>query len=355
VYELAKRSDLNSALWNDVADQSPDAWLWHRWEAIDAYATWERAKDISFALLEKGSGKIVALIPLIRHHRGWPVPYPQVRIESTGGPAFAANLGINQREKVEIDVVNNINILAKNEGAYQVDLSSSPLSPSNLNSCSIDSNPLTRLGFAETSTQSWLLQLHGKTKEQLWKGMEQRARKSVKRAVRSGVSTRPVVLEDQERFLRLLVDNTQRNRISAKPNIYYEQIFKNFLKQGLAKGYCAFTDTNSIHSIHIFGVYKATAIYWVVASDHYALSIGANNLVQWSAICDLRESGLLWYESGEAFPNESDGKLRRISDFKKSFGGTLVPYHRGTLKCRPIIATTYEYIQMLRNRARLLK
>ncbi|MBT06620.1 MAG: hypothetical protein CMM32_06865 [Rhodospirillaceae bacterium] len=355
MYEIAKRSDLTTSMWNKEADNSPDAWLWHRWESIDAYASWAHSKDISFAVLEKTSGRVAALVPLIRHTRGSKIPYPQVRIEGTGGPAFVKTLGVDQRKRVEAHIARKIQKLAANQGAYRVDLSSPPLSPSNLSSNQNYSTSFRGLGFSDVSTQSWLLQLHGKTKEELWKGMEYRSRKSVNKALRAGVSTRPIQLQDEKIFLRLLTENTKRTGISAKPATYYEQIFRNFLPAGLAKGYCAYTDTNNIHSIHIFGVYKGGAIYWVVASDHYALSVGANNLLQWSAICDLADNGLCWYESGEAFPNEQNGKVRRISDFKKSFGGALVPYHRGTLRCRPFVAATYDCMRVLRKNLQHVK
>ena len=51
---------------------------------------------------------------------------------------------------------------------------------------------------------------------------------------------------------------------------------------------------------------------------------------------------------GEAFPGAPAGKRRRISDFKKGFGGDLVPYYRGTLTPRPKTAAVMQLLRSIR-------
>ena len=117
----------------------------------------------------------------------------------------------------------------------------------------------------------------------------------------------------------------------------------------MATGICALAPDGQTIAIHIFGEYKNSALYWIVASDDRALANGANDLAQWDAIKGFAARGLFRYECGEAFPGLSEGKLRRISDFKKGFGGALTPYYRGTLAPRPVVAATFDLLRAIRS------
>lgn len=103
-FKLVSRPEVGVDGWNRSADGFPDAWLWHRWEAIDAYATWPDTTDASFALLDPATSQPIALVPL-RHVLGRrPARRLTSLLESTGGPAYAPTLSARQRASAERDV-----------------------------------------------------------------------------------------------------------------------------------------------------------------------------------------------------------------------------------------------------------
>jgi CelD/BcsL family acetyltransferase involved in cellulose biosynthesis len=326
----------------------PDAWLWHRWEAIDAYATWPNTDDVSFALLDPATNQPVALVPMRRVARRWPNRRLTSRLESTGGPAYVPTLSPRQRGSAEREVRAALLDLARKEGAHRIELAMAPLAPARNGDAASHVNPLAMLGCTDTSTQSWILDLAGQSEDALWRNLEHRVRKTVNKAERGGVTVREVEPKDLADYLRLHQSASIRNGLPVKPAAYFETIFEAFLPQGLAAGLCAVAPDGQTIAMHIFAVYKDAALYWVVASDEEALTSGANDLVQWHAIKAFAAQGLARYECGEAFPGAPAGKRRRISDFKKGFGGALAPYYRGTLIPRPVTAAILDLLRSMR-------
>lgn len=347
--EIVPRQEIDRERWNAAADRFPDAWMWHRWEAIEAYGTWSKTEDASFALVEPNENRLIALVPLRDVAGNWPARGLLRHLESTGGPAYDPELSPRQRSQAERDLRDTLLDMAQRHGASRVDLSMAPLAPARTRDLDSGVNPLALLGCTEASTQSWVLELEHRSEEDLWRGLEHRVRKAVKRAERSGITIRSVGADDRDIFLELHHQTASRTGLPAKPRNYFDTIFDQFLDQGLAAGFCALSPQGDVISIHIFAIYKNCALYWVVASDGEALSSGANDLLQWHAIKTFAAQGLARYECGEAFPGRASGKLRRISDFKKGFGGELVPYYRGTLIARPVVAATLDLLRALRN------
>jgi len=351
-YNFSTREDIGCNQWNQEVGNFPEAWLWHRWEAIDCYAQWSQNTDCSFALVEPQSGNIVALVPLRCISGRWPVRGLLRRLESTGGPAYSPSLSRRQRRIVEQEVRRRLIESSREMGAYRVDLSLPPLAPSYTSNAAQPINPLAMIGCTDTSTQSWVLTLKGRTEDELWRGLEHRVRKTVKRALRLEIAVREANTDDLSDFLRLQKEASVRNNLPLKPDAYYESIFNKFFSNTMAVGFCAISSDEQIHAIHVFGVFKRTAIYWVVASNEYALVSGANDLVQWRAICRFSTLGIELYESGEAFPGLTEGKLKGISDFKKGFGGNLVSYYRGAIVRRPIISAFHALLTAVRHVSR---
>ena len=346
---LITRLNIGRDRWNEAADRFPEAWLWHRWEAIEAYASWSDTADVSFAIENPQENRILALVPLREIAGRRPFRKLLRYLESTGGPAFDPDLSVRQRRSAESAVKTGLEELADQRRAHRIDLSVAPLAPARADLSADGINPLVMLGCREASTQSWVLELAGHSEDALWRNLEQRVRKSVNRAEREGITTRAATPDDKVDFYRLHLENARRTDVPAKPDTYFEIIFDEFLRTGMATGICALTPDGQTIAIHIFAEYKSSALYWVVASDDHALSNGTNDLAQWHAIRSFAARGLLRYECGEAFPGMTEGKLRRISDFKKGFGGSLAPYYRGTLTTRPVVAATFDLLRAIRS------
>lgn len=344
-FNFSARPDVGIECWNRSADAFPDAWIWHRWEAIDAYATWSNTTDVSFALLDPATSEPVALVPMHLVLGRRPAQRLTGRLESTGGPAYAPTLSPRQRTNAERDVRDALLNIASKEGAHRIELAMAPLAPARNDDAASKVNPLALLGCNDASTQSWVLDLVDRSEDELWRNLEHRVRKTVNKAERGGITARNAGPDDLPDFLRLHEKAANRNGLPVKPAAYFEAIFKNFLAHGMATGFCAAAPDGQTVAIHIFAVYKNAALYWVVASDEDALASGANDFIQWHAIKAFAAQGLARYECGEAFPGAPAGKRRRISDFKKGFGGDLAPYYRGILTPRPMIAALLELLR----------
>lgn len=331
--------------WNAAADIFPNAWLWHRTEAIEAYASWPNNSDCSFAIVDQASGgQIVAILPLLRSrsHR------LLSRLESTGGLATADNQSPRQIRNIEAAARNHLLNIAQKFNAHRVDLSLSPLAPRHILAECPSVNPLVMLGCQEASTQSWIVDLRDTTDDVLWQRVDQRVRKSVKKARAASVTIREATAMDLPAYLQLHAENCRRNGLPQKPPEYFKSIFETFGQQAMALILAAIDTTGSPIAFHTFAIYKKAALYWTVASSQQALLCGANDLVQWEALRQFRARGVDFYETGEAFPALDDSKLKRISDFKKGFGGRLHPYFRGTIITRPILSAGLDLARALR-------
>lgn len=347
-FKFLPRLAIDSSEWDAAAASFDEAWLWHRWAAIDAYAGWRDTVDRSFALFDNSASRNIRVLVPLRLVRGR-APFGRLlgRLESTGGPAYAPDLTAGERRNAERVVANELGRIARAERAWRIDLALPPLAPVYNAERRPAVNPLIMLGCDESSTQSWIVDLRGHDEASLWMHVNQRVRKAVNRARRDGVTIRDVVVSDLDSYLRLHAANVARTGIEARPDAYFGAILGRFLPAGFAFGLCASDAVGEPLAMHIFAVDKGAALYWTVASTDAALATGANDLVQWEAMRLFLALGLDRYETGEAFPGLRDDKLGRISDFKKGFGGALQPYYRGAIVVRPVVAAMRDLARAL--------
>lgn len=338
--------------WDEVAQHSSRAWLWHRSDAIDAYASWENASDRSFAILDSSdAGRIVAITPLYAFNIGRPFT---CRLESTGGPATADNLSARQQRNVEHAIQDSLRNIANSTGARSIELSLPPLAPALRAGNATNLNPLMLVGCQDMSTASWVVDLRDSSEADLWRRLEARVRKAVNKARAAGITVSRATPDELDAYYALHIENCRRNGIPPKPKAYFSAIFRTFLPQEQARIFAASDASGQRIAFHVFAICKSAALYWTTCSADHALLNGANDLIQWTAMQDFLTSGIELYETGEAFPAAEDSKLRRISDFKKGFGGKLMPYFRGRIVTRPIIHAGMDFMRAIRNATRTL-
>lgn len=344
------RGDLSRADWDDAAQRSTHAWLWHRSDAIDAYASWENVSDCSFAILDMSdAGRIVAITPLYAFNAG----HLTCRLESTGGPAMSDNLSARQKRNVEDAIQTALRSIARSLGARSIELSLPPLAPALRAENRPPLNPLMLIGCQDTSTASWIVDLRNTNEGDLWRQLEHRVRKAVNKARNASITVSEASPDDLDTYYALHIENCARNRIPPKPKKYFSAIFRIFLPRSQARIFAASDASGRPIAFHVFAVYKSAALYWTTCSVNHALLNGTNDLIQWTAMQDFLASGIEFYETGEAFPATQDSKLRRISDFKKGFGGELNPYFRGRIITRPVIHAGIDFLRAVRDAMRI--
>lgn len=323
------RAEVDRAAWDAFVDGADEAWLWHRYDLQDALATWPGRRDGSLAVLDR-AGELVGVVPLQVVEYRLKRILPRRRIESVGGPALANRLSRRERARVHEVVVARLLAMAAGQAAREISVTLTAAAPSFRGQRCPRVNPLLALGMENTLSQTWVVDLR-RGREALWAGLKGRARTAVRKAQKSGVTVRRADgAGDLDTYYGLHRENYARTGARPHPKAYFAAIWAHFVSRGLARILFAEHGGNVIAAAN-FGVFKEAAVYWSGASDGLGLELGANVLLQWSAMKDLAAEGLSWVETGEAFPGAPDGKERRLSEFKESFGGELYPIYRGRL------------------------
>lgn len=296
-----------------------------------ALTTWGTT-DLSFAIRdENAKDAIVAIFPLKLHHSTVYKRIPWNLLTSIGGPAIKNDLGAKHRRKIINLLQEHIVNLSEKHEVVQVDVMLTPLAPAYNGENCPRVNPLISLGYENTLTQTWMIDLQ-KNIDEIWDNMETRARTAIRKAEKNEVTVRLAdKAGDLDIYYALHTETYTRTGVTPHPKAYFEAIWRDFIPQGYA---CIFFAEHGgeVISAENFGVYKHGAIYWTGAGNQRALELEANSLIQWTAMQWMVEQGLHWYETGEAFPNTSDKKLKGLSDFKRGFGGELFPIYRGRIE-----------------------
>ncbi len=175
--------------------------------------------------------------------------------------------------------------------------------------------------------RAWMLDVHGKTDEELMLGMRKNARYSLKKAMKSGVS---VSISENEKefefFVDLLQDLAKQKGFASVSKKYLMRQFE-FLKKDF-RFFCAKKE-NKILVGGWFAFFGNESSYLHGASSKDVGDTQAPYLIQWEAIKYAREMGLkrhnFWgvVEDKNYNPNYPGFGY---SNFKKGFGGYLEEY-----------------------------
>jgi hypothetical protein len=332
VSETVGRHDVGGA-WDDLVERSPHAWLWHLGAYIDAAVTWPRREDVSFAVKD-ASGRVEAVVPLLRVSRK--VGATSVaHLESHGGAVLAPELGARARRSVMDTVEDQISRVGRMARATHVDVALSPLAPA-LRNGDVRVNPLLELGYENTLTQTWIVDL-APTMEEIRAAYNTRTRRELRAFENTGMQVREASgPAAAEAYYALHVETYERTGAVPHPPSYFEAIFRDFVPRGLARVLFAEIDGRVVAAQNT-ALYKGGALYWTGASSNDR-GKGANRALFDLQISHARASGFEVYEAGEAFPGSSDRKLAGLSEFKGGFGGQLQPFFRGRRVLRPFAA-----------------
>jgi hypothetical protein len=322
--EFVSRLDIGKENWDTFVEQSDEAWLWHCFALQEALECWPNYSDISFGLLDlNAGGKLVAVVPsqLLGGHS----------IECLGGPAFSNNLPRKLKTRVLDFIREHLTAMAERHSVPEINISLASMAPAFSGERCPRVNPLLELGCENTLTQTWVVDLRP-GKDVVWSRMEGRARTAIRKAMKNDVHVRPANRGgDLDIYYVMHCETYKRTGVPPHPKDYFKAIWENFLAKGLAYIVFAECDGETVAAEN-FGIFKNRAIYWTGAASRKGLDVGANSLLQWTAMQWMIDNGYHYYETGEAFPNAQDGKLKGLSDFKKSFGGELYPLYKGKIR-----------------------
>jgi len=347
MYKTVPLNQLDAAAWDSFVDSSDEAWLWHRSDLIKILTHWPGRSDRSFAIVGSSDNEILAIVPmhLVKNEKFSLVSVKTLNV--LGGPALKNSFRENQTQHIFALLINELINISKRENAMQIDFSLSSMAPAYRGEKSPIVNPLLRLGAKETSTQTYIIDLR-MGKENVWKTFEKRARNAIRKAENMKINIRRAnSTTDLQTYYNLHQTNYQRTGVRPHPITYFEGIWQDFYAKGLALILFAELNGEAV-AAESFGTYKNGAIYWTGAASQTGLSVNANSLLQWSAINQFIDSGIEFYEVGEAFPEEQEGKKRGLDRFKRSFGGKLSPYFKSRFISDKLTYTLFEFWKSLK-------
>jgi hypothetical protein len=324
---ILSRHEVGRERWDALAESSDDAWLWHVDALADALATWPGAADRSFALAL--GGEPLALMPLTSFAQSRTHGLVHfAHVLSLGGPAVAAGVRTRERERLRAFAVEQALTVARDSGGVELEVRLSPLAPAFRGDRCPRVNPLVELGFENTLTQTWIVDLRN-GRDAVWSGLRDRARGEIRKAERVGVTVRKADAPgDIGVYYSLHVETYRRTGATPHPRAYFERIWSDLVSAGRAVVFFAELG-GEVVAARNFGMFKQAGLYWTGAASDRGLEVGAGAMLQWHAMESMLERGFDWSETGEAFPGTLDSKLRGLSLHKAGFGGELYPLYRG--------------------------
>jgi GNAT acetyltransferase-like protein len=330
---ILSRAAVNRGRWDEFVEASDEAWLWHRFEFQDLLATWPGRSDLSFAVCEAGdSSRVLAAIPLhsVEVRRARVLPW--VTFESLGGPALGVGAGVKERQRIYERIREHLLEIAGQAGAVQIDLGLAPLAPAFRGERCPRVNPLLVLGGENSLTQTVVADLRH-SEAALRAAYSKTTRWELRRIEQENLRIREAAGEtDLQTYYQLHRETYERTGAHPHPIEYFRGIFQRFVPRGWSRILFLERDGQVVAAQNT-AIHKRAALYWTGASRTEKLG-GENKLLLDRQIHHARLAGCEWYEIGEAFPNASGGKLKGLSDFKRSLGGELYPLYRTRIVTR---------------------
>ena len=339
--EIRSRLDIGRERWDAFVNENDEAWLWHRWDLIEALAIWPGYEDASFALVDE-LGTLLALMPMHRVVTRVAGVMPIVRLMSLGGPACATT---SKREFIVSELHNHLLQLMADNNAMAIEVQIGALTPYLRGSGAPKDNPLVVAGFENNQTETWMVDLK-RSPDEIRRGYSELTRRELRKASRSEIRLREAAgSRDLEIYYRLHLETYARTGAVPHPLAYFQAIFEKFQPVGLARILFAERRGDAVAAQNT-GRYKAGAIYWTGASISNKEG-GENRLLFDAQIISSRDDGFTHYETGQAFVNSTNSKERGLSRFKQSFGADLQPYYRGALYSRRPSARVMKGLQAI--------
>ncbi|MDD2890557.1 MAG: peptidoglycan bridge formation glycyltransferase FemA/FemB family protein, partial [bacterium] len=313
--------------WDKIVQNSDDAWIFHLYDwitMIERIPEWN-LKPENF--LVEHEGEIVAIFPLQmrRHTRG---------LLSTGmgagGHAIRNNVESNVKDNIKKAMYKHIEEIAYKNNSPYITISLPPLSKFSLNN-QWGVNPLINYLYSDTSTHTWMIDLSF-TEDILWNNLSYNAIRKIKLAKEMGYSVKKIqTLEEMEKYYEIHCETYRRTGVRPHPEEYFLGIYEKMVSKNISVIWAGISPQGEMVAFKNIGCFGEGTLFWTGCCKTDHLKNGINYLLTWHSICWSKEQGYRWFESGEAFPNIREGKLKGLNDFKSKFGGELYRFYKGTM------------------------
>ena len=343
-YQIIKRNDVDSCLWDTFVQGNSQCWLWHQSALVEAISCWHNSEDASFAVfgLQGEKLNLVAILPMRKINKKFGGLLNFFVYESLSGPALKDDLTSKVLKRIIKEINFHLDEMCNHHFCMGVRLFCSPLAQIYQQRGSLEINPLLAFGSYDISSLTWVVDLKCDD-EGLWSALKGSARTAIRKSQRLNVQIKEGNISHINAYFALHEETCRRNGIKPHPFEYFRALWSFCVERGTLKIFLA--EWNGvIVAIETFGVFKEAAVYLTGAASNDGLRCEANSLIQWHAIKWLKTGGVEIYDNGEAFPFSKDKKKRALSNFKQSFGGKLRPLPRVVRYKRGLLSTPYNFL-----------
>lgn len=174
---------------------------------------------------------------------------------------------------------------------------------------------------------SLILEIGGKTQEELLAGMKPKTRYNIRLAEKKGVKIKiSANISDIDAFYQLSRKTAERQHIAIHPERYYQTMMHSLGSAGLLKLYLA-EYQGKVIAANLVVFFHDTVTYLHGGTSHEHREAMSPHLLQWQAILDAKIAGYKHYDFfGIADTDDPEHPWAGITRFKKGFNGTIKKY-----------------------------
>ncbi len=199
-----------------------------------------------------------------------------------------------------------------------------------------------------------LIDLEGKTEEELLKAMNKNHRNLIRRCQREGVRIEvSTSLDDLEKFNQLHDETAKRHNFHRFSKEYIKKEFIVFKNKDEVKIYLAYLNDGRLDSAAIIMTFGNMSAYRHGASLMLNKKVPSSYLIQWQAILDAKNNQQKWYNFWGVAPKNASKNhpFKGITHFKKGFGG----FQKDILHCQDLIVSKKYILNWLIETGRRIK
>lgn len=333
-YKILNLYEADKHEWNDCVINSDLGYVYDFYEMV-IECEYEQSCNLTFAIKDLRKNIIILIMPLFNRKSIWIDNAKQ-------SPTFYCRYGpiirngLNKQEKKEIKDIflQNLTRLLELHKQTELYVELAALCSYGFPKYNIV-NPFIFWGFEPRIRYTWIVDL-SKDEDTLFRNLNRTTRKSIKRISSQSIvyireSFSNDINNDFEMFVSLSDETYHRNGLLSKSRQYYWNQFHYVSSDKRRIFFLEKFEDGTPEAAMMVHLYNNTArVTWVVSAN-----IKSKDVVRfliYKVMIELKSSGIGYIEIGGAYPYlPTTDKRRRISDFKKSFGGTLHPIYMGYL------------------------
>ena len=178
--------------------------------------------------------------------------------------------------------------------------------------------------------ENYLLELKGKTADDVFAGFNTKYRTKIRKAIKEGVDCKPYGTEVLDDFYEIMKVTGVRDGITIRSKDYYAKIINSFSPEQCRLFMCYIEEDGK--RIPLCGSiclrYGGKTVYaYSGSADHNRNYLYPNYLQQWSMIQWAIEGGCDYYDfGGIPYYWDENNRASGVYNFKKGFSGEIVTY-----------------------------